>query len=322
MEHHPKLTVAAVLLVIFIVLPRPSGGQENIVNEASARQTASWTELIFKGSKFLSSITVKIRLIPVDQAVDALSTKKRTGRDDCVKIGNGSKLLTVQSSSTGVGSSQRTYEEKIWFNEKDIHPDKRIRLNSGDDPWVKSYCWEKNGVRRLKIRPGKPSEKKYPVSKWTKRTESFYEYQAGATGCVTMSDPSLIFYMLSTLDLGKQQEPFEICVFGRKQLHRVTIGQEKPSLLKVAYKVRSSSKDFFVEDEIIPVVFSITTEPFSPVKGKPEAYSFLGLNKDIRIFMDAEKRVPTRISGTNNNIGGLVLDLKVRSKLINNLSER
>lgn len=314
MEHHQKRTIAVVVLVIFALLPRPSGAQENIVYEISARQKVSWTELIFKGSKLLTSITVKIQISSVDQVLGDLSAKRGTGLDDCVEKGDGSKMLTVQSLSTGGGSFQRKYEEKIWFDEKTSHPDKRIRLNSGDAPWVKSYCWEKNGVRRLKILPGKSGEKKYLSSKWTKRTESFYEYPADATECATISDPSLILYMLSTLDLGGPQEPFEICVFGRKQLHRVTIGQEKLSSLKVAYEVRSSGKEVSVVDKITPVVFSITTETFSPVKGKPEAYSFLGLNKDIRIFMDAEKRLPVRISGTNNRIGNLVLDLKVRSK--------
>ena len=314
MEHHPKRTVAVVLLVLFVVLSRSSGGQENIVYETSARQTAFWTELIFTGSKFLSSVTVKIQLSSVDQALGDISTKRETGLADCVETGNGRKLLTVQFSSTGVGASEGTYEENIWFNEKDIHPDRRIRLNSGDGPWVKIYCGEEKGVRRLKILPGKPSEKKYPPSKWTERTESFYEYPAGSAGCATISDPSLIFYMLSTLDLARLQEPVEICVFGRKQLHRVTIRQEKPSSLKVAYKVRSANNEVSVEDTITPVVFSITAEPFSPGQDKPEAYSFLGLNKDIRIFMDAEKRLPVRISGSNNSIGDFVLDLKVRSK--------
>jgi len=314
MGHYPKLILLALLLVIFDIHSRSSGAQENMVYATSARQTVAWTELIFQGSKFLSSITVKIQLSSADQVIGDLSTKRGTGFADCVTIGNDSKLLKVQSSATGVDSSQSKYEEKIWFNEKAIHPEKRIRLNSGDDPWVKSYCWEEKGVRRLKILPSKSSEKKYPSSKWTKRTKSFYDYPADAAGCATISDPSLILYMLSTLDLGRRQEPIEICVFGRKQLHRVTVEQEESSSLQVTFTVRSSSKEVSVEDTITPVVFSVTTETFSPGKDKPEAYSFLGLNKGIRIFMDAEKSLPVRITGTNNSIGDLVLDLKVHSK--------
>ncbi|MCP4341462.1 MAG: hypothetical protein GY799_21910 [Desulfobulbaceae bacterium] len=320
MEHYLARIILRLLLAIFVVLPQTSDAQEDKVSEVSARQDVSWAELVFKGSKLMNKITVKIKLTSGDELSDDQATKIGGDPDDCSETVSGSKLLTVQSSSKGVGSSSGQYKEEIWFNEKDIHPDKRIRLNSGDAPWVKSYCWEDNGVRRLKILPGKSSEKKYPPSKWTKRTESFYEHPADASGCATISDPSLIFYMISMLDLDRQ-EPFEICVFGRKQLHRVTIGQEKASAIKVSYKERPSSKEVAVKDTITAVVFSITTDNFASGGEKQEAYSFLGLNKDIRIFMDPEKRLPIRISGANNSIGGLVLDLKLHSKPVKRVGE-
>ena len=310
MENFMPRIVLIFLLVIIAVLPPISDAHENKVSD---RQDVSWTELIFNGSKFMNQITVKIQLMSGDKISGDQSTKIENSLVDCPETGHGSKLLTVQSSSKGMGSSEQ-YNEEIWFDEMVISPDKRIRLNSGDDPWVKSYCWEDNGVRRLRILPGKSSEKKHPPSKWTKRNESFYEYPADATECATISDPFLIFYMLSTLDLERQKEPIEICVFGRKQLHRVTIGQEKPSSLKVAYKERSSG-EVAVKDKINPVVFSITTEIFSPAKEKPEAYSFLGLNKDIRIFMDPEKRLPVKISGTNNSIRGACIGAKSLLKI-------
>lgn len=313
MKHYLPLGVLIFQFIIFGVWPQTSGAQENLLSEVSNQQAASWTELVFKGSKLMTNITVKIQLSSADQVSGSQSPNIGTGIDDCSEGVTGDKVLSVQSSSKGVGSSGK-YEEEIWFDGKALNPGKRIRLSGGDDPWVKSYCWEDNGVRRLKILPGKSGEKKHPPSKWTKRSESFYEYPADSAGCATRLDPSVVFYMLSTLDLSNQKEPIELCVFGRKQLHRVTIRQEKPSSLQVAYKERSASGEGTVKDKITPVVFSISTKAFTANKKKSEAYSFLGLNKDIRIFMDPNKRLPVKISGTNNSIGELVLDLKVHSK--------
>lgn len=314
MELFPKSMKTALLLIIFITLPQPSGTQENKVYETSTRQIVSWSELIFKGAKFLTSITVKIQLGPGNQLSGDLSTI--IGRDigDCSETVNDDTLLTVQSSFTGMGFSQGQYEEKIWFKEKAIRPYKRIRSKNGDAPWVKSYCWEDKGVRRQKKQPGNFRENKMPPTKWTKRTVSFYEYPDEVAGCDTISDPSLVFYILSTLEPGRQQKPFEICIFGRKQLHRLTIRQEKSSPLQVSYKTRFLSQKAAVEDQITPFVFSITPDTLAPDTREPEIFSFLGLHKDIRIYMDPEKRLPVRISGTNNSIGDLVLELRAYSK--------
>jgi len=310
MKNYLPLNILIFQFILFVVLPQTSGAQEDFVSEVSNQQDASWTELVFKGSKLMTNITVKIQLSSADQLSGSQSPNGGTGLDDCSKAVTGDKVLTVQSSSSGVGSSGQ-YEEEIWFDGKALQPGKRIRLSGGNDPWVKSYCWEDNGVRRLKILPGKSSEKKQSPSNWKKRSESFYEYPADATGCATILDPSVVFYMLSALDLKSQEKPMEICVFGRKQLHRVTVRQEKPSSLKVAYKERSASGESTVKEKITPVIFSMTTKALGANKKKSEAYSFLGLNKDIRIFMDPDKRLPVKIIGTNNSIGELVLDLKV-----------
>ena len=314
MDHFSKLMMVVFLLVIFVVLPQSSGAQDSQVYESSPLLPVSWTELIFKGSKLMTRITVKIQVSSAD-----LSAKSGNGLSECSEAVSANKLLTVQSSSKGMGASASKYEEKIWFNETTVRPDKRVRLSSGDAPWVKNYCWEDTGVRRQKIQPAKSSEKKHPPGKWTRNTESFYQYPPEVSRCEMISDPSVVFYLLSTLEFDRQEEPFEICVFGRKQLHRLTITLEQPSSLRVSYKARSLTEEVAVEDKIKPVVFAITTETFAPDKEKPEAYSFLGLNKDIRIYLDPEKRLPVRISGTNNSIGGLELDLKIFSKTATHL---
>jgi hypothetical protein len=307
-KYFSKRMVAVFSLIVFAVLPHLLAAQENSVYAPTGLPTVSWTELIFKGSKFMTRITVKIRMSSADQS-DDLSVKSEDGLGDCSETVTAQNLLTVQSSSKGLGSSQSKYEEKIWFNETAVDPERRVRLSGGDAPWVKSYCWEDKGVRRQKILPGNSSEKKQSPAKWTKRSRSFYEYPAEVTGCDTISDPSLVFYMLSTLDFDREQKNFNVCVFGKKQLHRLSIGQEPAASLQVSYKNRSFTKDATVDEKIKPVVLTITSENFAPDNGKPETYSFLGLNKDIRIYMDAEKRLPVRISGTNNSIGALTLDL-------------
>lgn len=304
-----------VLLLVILNFPsESSGAKRNMVYESSSGPDVFWTQLEFQGSKFLNTITVKIELSSEGQRSGDLSTKLGKHFGDCSETVTVSKLLTVHSTYTGVVFSESRYEEIIWFNEATTHPEKRIRLSNGDSPWVKSYCWEEKGVRRQKILPGNSGESKKPPARWTKYTESFYEFSEEVAGCATVSDPALVFYILSTLDPGRQKLPLEICVFGRKQLHQLTIGLEKTSSLKVSYKKHSPAGEVAIKDTITPHIFSISSDNLVPDNREPETFNFLGLHRDIRIYMDPEKRLPVRISGTNNSVGKLVLDLRSYSK--------
>jgi hypothetical protein len=306
----PKQIKVISLLAFLVILPQLTGAEESQNIETTVYKKASWTDLTFTGSKFFSSINVKLQL-GSGNLFSAASAKK-TGTDlaDCSETDNDSKLLTLKWSLKGL-FIQGQYEVKIWFKTADGLPYKRIRFRNDDDPWVKSYCWEDEGVRRLRILPGSPAENKQPPTSWTDRTESFYEYPKEQTDCSSVMDAPLVFYILSTLDLSSEKNPYEICVFGKKQLHRLTIRQVKSSPIEVSYKIETSSqKKETIKDQITPLVYSIKTESLASEKDEPENFSMLGLHKDIRVYMDPEKQIPVRISGTNNSIGKLDLELR------------
>jgi hypothetical protein len=309
-----KRLLAVFILVLFCTLAQQSRALEEEVDEASDLQPLSWAELIFKGSRLFTSLSVTIQLSSGDQFPHDLSKEIGMDLDDCSETGSESSLLTVLFTSRTAGFSQGQYEEKIWFDKTAARPHSRIRMSSDDTPWIKSYCWEKKGVRRQKIQPENTSEMKEAPAKWTKHTEAFYMYPEKAAECEAISDPSLILVLLSNIEPDSQSNPHNICVFGKKQLHRLTIKEEKSPPLKVAYKERSLSQETAIEGQIYPLVFSISTENITPETTGPETFSFLGLQKDIRIYVDSEKRLPVRISGANNSIGRLVLDLRTHSR--------
>lgn len=279
-------------------------------DQTPAHNDLAWTDLTFKGSKLLTTITVKMHLGTGELSPDDPAAKAGTHLPGCSETDNDSRLLTVKSTTKGM-ISQGQHDEYIWFREPDGLPYKRIRVRNGDKPWIKSYCWEKMGVRRHEIQPGGSAENKQPPTNWTERNEHFYEHPTESAGRSSISEPSLIFYILSILDPDTQQNPKEICVFGRKQLHRLTIQQVKSSPIDVAYNIQTTSqKKETIKEQITPLVYSIKTESLVPEKKEPENFSLFGLNKGIRIYMDPEKLIPVRISGTNNSIGKIDLRLQ------------
>ncbi len=299
------------LLIILIILPQVTVAHGNNPDEPNITRNFPWSDLTFTGSKFFSSINVKIQLGPGSQVSDASAKNTEIDPADCSKTDNDNKLLTLKWSLKGM-LAQGEYEVKTWFNTADGLPYKRTRFrNDDDDPWVKSYCWEDEGVRRHRIKPLSPAEKKQPPSSWTKRTESFYEYPEEQSGCSSVMDAPLVFYILSTLDLGSEKSPYEICVFGKKQVHRLTIRQVDSPPIEVSFMTRTlSRKEETIKGKITPLVYSIKTESLAAEKEEAENFSLLGLHKDIRIYMDPEKQLPVRISGTNNTLGKIELKLQ------------
>jgi len=234
----PKQINIILLFAVLMMLPQPAAAGGNKQIESTDHNTVSWTDLTFKGSKLFTTITVKMHLGAGELSPDAPASKAGSFLPGCPETDSDSRLLSVKSSTKGI-ISQGQHDEYIWFREPGGLPYKRIRVRNNDDPWIKNYCWEEKGVRRHEIQPGGSAENKQPPTNWTERNEHFYEHPTESADRSSISEPSLIFYILSILDPDIQQNPKEICVFGRKQLHRVTIRQVESSPIEVAYKTQS-----------------------------------------------------------------------------------
>ena len=304
------------LLTALVGLPHSGAAGESSGGSAMAVNKVAWTDLTFTGSKFPAAITVRMQLEPIhDSSANAASPEKEEWGECPVVIRDDSMRLTIKATSQVLGAKDR-YEERVWFTAQDGLPYERDRLNQGDTVWLKSYCWEDQGVRRRKVEPGDPAEEQQPRNLWSQRTESLYRYPDGDAGCSVISDPALIVYKVSSLAPVNGHGPLELCVFGKKQLHRLLIRQEEASSLQVAYTVRSATREkTVVKGRILPLVYTVTAENIAVADQAPEAFSLFGLEKDIRIYLDPVKGIPVRISGTADNIGAL--DFQVQQATVN-----
>jgi hypothetical protein len=301
-----KLFVCLVVLVG--VIRTATAGTDNHAG-AFTHRDVSWSDLTFMGSNALVKVTVKIQLgSPADMCGDLLTTM---GAElaDCSEVGRDIQFMTVETTAKGNVFFYEQYTEQFWFNPADGRAYRRIRWFKGSDPWIKTYCWSDKGVRRQNIRPGNSDENKRPPTQWTRRIASFYPYPKDIVGCSIISGPTFVFNILSTLEPGCLHTPFEICVFGKKQLHRLTCRYEKCLPMGVSFKIHSPGGEVNVDTTLKPLVFSIMAESVIHENMEPEIFSMLGIQKDIRIYIDPSRCLPIRISGTNTKIGKLVLEL-------------
>lgn len=309
MSSRSKRLITTCLLVVLCISHQPSNAQEHDKHGARFQETNFWTSLQFASSTLLAKLKVEMFL---DSAITqgTFSTLATDPPDGSTTIEHRSQLtvdFAVQSAFLGI----TRYRESTIFNKITLLPYQRIRvMDNGTEKWAKVYYWQENGVRRDKVLPADDREKKHSPEKWSRRIVSFYPYPQNSSNCETVSDPSLLLYLLSTGIGDKKQAPFTICVFGKKQLHRLSITQTRSTPLSVSYLSRSASQNITMTKETIPLTYTIAVEAIVPANEEPETFSFFGLHKDIRIAIDPDVRLPLRISGTNSSIGPLVLDLQ------------
>lgn len=276
---------------------------------ASAPKGASWTSLTYRASRLSAKLTVQVKVQSPAPMSDGLLTRMGAGLTGSAATARPMKLMVVDLSAEGLPLLDEQYSEKIWFDAADGRAYRRIRWRKGGESWVKIYSWTDQGVRRQKLQPADRYERSQAPLKWTGIRESFYPYPRNMIHSSPISDPTYLLYLLSNLEPRNLKSPFEMFVFGKGQLHRLIVRQEKSPPLTVPASIRSAVGGAGMNGTITPIVFSVTVESSAYKSREPEIFSLLGLERDIRITVDPATHLPIRVSGKNHLWGELVLDL-------------
>ena len=299
------------LVVLFMVaLYQPATALTMDTPGIASSKIARWTALTFNHSGILTNLTVQIKIQAPATKNDELLTRVGASLTESESAVKEMRLMTVDLKTEGRFFFNEQYTEKNWFNSVDGRAYRRIRWLKSGDPWVKIYCWTDHGVRRKKIQPANQREKNQDPIKWTKITGSFYPYPTNTVySRAVVSDPTFLLNFVSTLVPLNPKIPHEISVFGKEQLYRLICRREKAWPMSVSYKTHTASGGVCINKTLTPIVFSVKAEPYSFSNAKSEAFSLLGLQEDIRIYLDPTTHLPIRVSGRNAIWGELVLDL-------------
>ncbi len=274
---------------------------------ALLRAAVSWKELYFQGGKGFTRLAATLRLRSPCGFCPSGLEQVMTGFMPCPLERPNIQVLSVETALFSLIPPREEYCQHVWFEPETGRVLQRIRIKKGYTPWIKAYRWSENGVRRLRVRPKHPSEVNSKPGKWKGRHSSFYPYSSYADACPVISEPTVLFHILSRIDTKNTQFPLELCVFGKKKLHRITIRLMKLEPLKVSFESYSFQGSRRIEKKVTPAVFFITEE--QPGEKSRETFSLLGLRDEIFIFMDPASHLPVRIMGKTKKFGHVILAL-------------
>ena len=192
---------------------------------------------------------------------------------------------------------------RIWFNPADASALGRIRLRRGEDDFKKNYRFTEQGVFRHRIEPKNKKEAPLEPEQWTDVKDSFYPYEQTAMACPGVTERSLLIYILSAIDINKMNTPISLCVFGKRQLHRVQLKKRSIHPIRIDYIEKNQQSNIRKNEIIKAHKISVTAFPAVSDSKEPENFSFLGFRKDISIFIDPISQLPIQASGIIPTVG-------------------
>ena len=269
-----------------------------------------WDELVLQAKKFTATLNVQIRLASLP-AADAQGALPKSPRGTPVQP-TGPRLFRLVLNM-GIDATFRAHVQilnEIWFDPKAAAVLGRIRLRQGQDDFKKTYRFTRQGVFRHRREPLNQKEVLLDPEKWTDVKDSFYAYDLARLGCPQVSERLALLYLLSAADLSENSGPLSLCVFGKRQLHRVTLRPQGLYPLTVDYLEKTMQNEARKKGPVKALKIAIETRPMDTDLKADENFSLMGLHREIIIYIDPVSRIPLQISGNTPAAGRT--DLKLR----------
>jgi len=264
-----------------------------------------WSRLLFQASKALTSARSEVSLAPV--AAAGLKSSLLADADGPLQPEPDADAM-LMTATIGMSSElpfvdDKVWETQVWFLPGSASALQRTRTKIGEDPESKKFRYLAEGVRRLRLKPETPGDGEQRPESWTTVKSAFYPYGPARAECPDVSDPSLLLYVLSAVNLSPGGPPLELCVFNQKTLYHVELRAVAAPHLSVRYTRRRGTVEEPVEQEIGVLSITISSRPIAPAEQEPEPFEFFEMRGDIEVSVDPASRLPVQVRGTVNKVG-------------------
>jgi len=269
-----------------------------------------WNHLSYRAESILGKVTTDVHLmaVPIEAGADLLMTD--AAGEALQPSGSTAFTLTVDSKIVPLIGSDEILKTKSWFDPNNAAALQRVRLRLGKEKWQKSYRFTENGVLRHRTKPQDQREDKLPPQRWTKVKKAFYAYNSEGLKCPTVLEPSALLYLFSAIDFETQNLPLNLCIFNKKQLHRVNISLTGHRRMSVKYLEKAGGHQIRRDEKIEAVLLSIEPRALVTEDTQPETFSFLGLKGKFEVYIDKNAHLPVQISGKISTFGQIDIKLQ------------
>ena len=305
---HKRWLVFSVLF-ISLYLPFSSSVNAERVPALNIDKTAvTWKHLSFKGKEYFAKLVAEIELMsPSKSELDVAFIPSPKGAPVAMTE-FGALVIDTNISVKSIFGAVKL-GKKAWFDPVSLSAMQYVRERRGFKDSEKTYRFTDKGVHRVAKTPIDKNETIQLPEKWSSSYEEFYPYDSEKKDCANITAPISIIYLISALKVSDFEKPVTICVFNKKETVYLDI-QKKPSeVLHVNHIEEKGEKIIHKDTSILAEVLSLEARSISSGLVIDD-FTLVGLQGDLRIYIDRESQTPVQLRGNYKNFGEIKLNLR------------
>ncbi|TDI78168.1 MAG: hypothetical protein E2O81_03215 [Betaproteobacteria bacterium] len=297
------------ILLIALLSPFASVADDKIHSLSIDKINVPWKYLSFKGKKLFVKLAVEIELIsPSKTELDAALISSPQG----APIGateSGIFIINTKTSVKSVFLPKIKLQNVAWFNPVTLSAMQYVRQRTGLKDAKKTYRFTDKGVFKFTRQPIDKKESLQIPEKWSAVKERFYPYVPDKIGCLDITVPMPVVYFISASKISDFEKTVTICVFNKKEVIYLDIRKESMESIQLDYIRKKGDQETQRNTLISTYVLSLKARSTTTNRLISD-FTFVGLQGNIKIYIDPETRIPVQLKGDYKGLGEVELKLQ------------
>ncbi|RPJ16655.1 MAG: hypothetical protein EHM37_01825 [Deltaproteobacteria bacterium] len=282
-------------------------GQSDAAAAASGwalERTAAWSYVSFQAEGLGSRVTAEVWSADLTIAAEQAGFLKSPRGTAFKPSGRQVVKLSVRIRIDIIGRRPLWLENHVGLDPCDGTPLYLIRTRVGLDDYYQQFRFTQEGVFRRQREPGSAAEAAGPPEFWSKLGEHFYAYPPGEK-CVPVLETSTLMYLVSVAPADMLHDLPPLCVFHKRQLHRVSLQNTSAEPIGFDYLEKKGESETRRSGMAQVRKIKIESRPIGSYRGEVEDL----FGNGAMLYLSTVGRVPVMISGEMTLIGRVDLKL-------------
>ena len=305
---HGRWLIFSQILFFSLFFSLTSSAAEKVSVLNIDKTTVPWKHLSFKGKEIFAKLTAEVKLIsPSKFELDEAFISSPQGAPIAIKK-SGALIIDTQIAIKSVFAKVKL-QNIAWFDPVTLSTMQYVRKRTGLNEAKKTYRFTDKGVFRFTRRPIDKNEITKPPEEWSAIKERFYHYDLGKQDCVDIAAPIPIIYLISASKISDFEKTVTICVFNKKEAIYVDIQKGPAESVQLNYIEIKGDETIQRNIPILAEVLSLKARSISSGQIMNN-FTLVGLQGDIKIYIDPKSRVPIQLKGDYQGFGEIKLKLR------------
>ena len=145
--------------------------------------------------------------------------------------------------------------------------------------------------------------------KWSAVKDRFYPYDPEKKDCLNITAPMPVIYLISASKVSDFEKPLTICVFNKKETIYLDIQKGPAESVQLNHIEIKGDEATQKNTSILAEVLSLKARSISSGQTMSN-FTLVGLQGNIKIYIDPESRVPIQLKGDYQGLGEIKLKLR------------